>query len=373
VPLTQASQPPLRRNQQKRCSATPATQGVPWENRKIFFHDGLGLPAPESGFWREKPVLITGGLGFIGSNLARRLVDLGAAVTLIDSLIPTYGGNLFNVEGLQKQLHINLSDIRDRFSMEVLLQGKQVIFNLAGQTSHMDSMQDPQTDLAINSAAQLSLLEQCRQINPTARIVFASTRQIYGRPQYLPVDEAHPLAPVDVNGINKLSAELYHRLYHDVYGLSTAVLRLTNTIGPRMRIRDARQTFLGVWVRQLLEGQPIQVWGGQQRRDFNDVEDVVDALLLAAQRPDLEATAYNLGSQETVSLIELAQLIIELHGCGELQIQPFPADRAKIDIGDYHSCYGRFQRATGWQPRHALASTLQRTLAYYSAHGHHYL
>jgi nucleoside-diphosphate-sugar epimerase len=257
--------------------------------------------------------------------------------------------------------------------MEVLLQGKEVIFNLAGQTSHMDSMQDPQTDLAINSAAQLSLLELCRHINPEARIVFASTRQIYGRPQYLPVDEDHPLAPVDVNGINKLSAELYHRLYHDVYGLSTAVLRLTNTIGPRMRIRDARQTFLGVWVRQLLEGQPIEVWGGQQKRDFNDVEDVVDALLLAAQRPDLEATPYNLGSLETVSLIELARLMIDLHGSGELQIRPFPAERAKIDIGDYHSCYNRFQQATGWHPRHRLASTLERTLAYYASHARQYL
>jgi nucleoside-diphosphate-sugar epimerase len=201
-----------------------------------------------SAEWKDKTVLITGGLGFIGSNLAIRLIDLGARVTLIDSLIPDYGGNLYNINGFEKAVHVNLSDIRDRFSMEVLLQNKQVIFNLAGQTSHMDSMLDPLTDLAINSTAQLSLLEQCRAINPSARIVFASTRQLYGRPQYLPVDENHPIDPVDVNGINKLSAELYHRLYHNVYGLSTSILRLTNTIGPRMRIRDARQTFLGVWL-----------------------------------------------------------------------------------------------------------------------------
>ena len=234
--------------------------------------------------WRGRAVLITGGLGFIGSSLARRLVERGAAVTLIDSLIPAYGGNLFNIHGIESRVHVNLSDIRDRFSMEVLLQGKDVIFNLAGQTSHMDSMLDPHTDLAINGTAQLSLLELCRSVNPEARIVFASTRQLYGRPQYLPVDEKHPIDPVDVNGINKLSAELYHRLYHNVYGLSTSILRLTNTIGPRMRIRDARQTFLGVWVRQLLEGKPIEVWGGEQLRDFNDVEDVVDALLIAAEQ-----------------------------------------------------------------------------------------
>lgn len=318
-------------------------------------------------------MLITGGLGFIGSTLAHRLIELRASVTLIDSLIPNYGGNLFNIEAIASQLHVNLSDIRDPFSMAVLVKDKEVIFNLAGQTSHMDSMQDPQTDLAINSAAQLSLLEQCRHHNQTARIVFASTRQIYGRPQYLPVDEQHPLQPVDVNGINKLSAELYHRLYHDVYGLSTAVLRLTNTIGPRMRIRDARQTFLGVWVRQLLEGKPIEVWGGEQKRDFNDVNDVVEALLLAAEKTDLEPNPYNLGSSETVNLIELAQLMIRVHGSGDLQVRPFPAERAKIDIGDYHSCYKRFQQATGWQPQHSLADTLERTLRYYADHGHHYL
>lgn len=326
-----------------------------------------------SAGWQNKTVLITGGLGFIGSNLAIRLVELGAEVTLIDSLIPDYGGNLFNINGLEKAVHVNLSDIRDRFSMEVLLQNKQVIFNLAGQTSHMDSMRDPQTDLAINGAAQLSLLEQCRAVNPTARIVFASTRQLYGRPQYLPVDEDHPINPVDVNGINKLSAELYHRLYHNIYELSTSILRLTNTIGPRMRIRDARQTFLGVWVRQLLEGEPIEVWGGEQLRDFNDVDDVVDALLIAGQNRDLAPTAYNLGSTETISLLDLARMMIRIHGKGDLNIRPFPADRKKIDIGDYHSSYARYQQATGWQPCRSLTHTLERTLAYYAEHRDHYL
>lgn len=349
-------------------SSEPAPKGAPLPAAE---------PAParpiDPGFWSQRSVLITGGLGFIGSNLAHRLTALQASVTLIDSLIPNYGGNLFNIADIRDRLHVNLSDIRDPFSMEALIKGKDVIFNLAGQTSHMDSMQDPHTDLAINSAAQLSLLEQCRHHNPSARIVFASTRQIYGRPQYLPVDEQHPLQPVDVNGINKLSAELYHRLYHDVYGLSSVVLRLTNTIGPRMRIRDARQTFLGVWVRQLLQGEPIEVWGGEQKRDFNDVNDVVEALLLAAERSDLQPSPYNLGSRETVSLIELAQQMIAIHGRGELRIRPFPADRAKIDIGDYHSCYDRFQQATGWQPRHSLADTLERTLRYYAEHAHHYL
>ncbi|MFZ0407081.1 MAG: NAD-dependent epimerase/dehydratase family protein [Cyanobium sp.] len=323
--------------------------------------------------WSDRRVLITGGLGFIGSSLAIRLTQLDAQVTIIDSLIPRYGGNLFNLNGYEDAIRINLSDIRDRYSLEVLLKDKHVIFNLAGQTSHLDSMHDPETDLAINGTAQLSLLELCRRVNPEARIVFASTRQLYGRPQYLPVDEAHPVEPVDVNGINKLSAELYHRLYADVYGLSTRILRLTNTIGPRMRIRDARQTFVGIWLRQLLASQPIEVWGGEQLRDFNDVDDVVDALLLAGSLDDLASTPYNLGSPERLSLRQLAELMIRLHGSGDIRLMSFPAERKKIDIGDYYSCYDRFQRDAGWQPSRSLETTLERTIAYYRQHQSHYL
>jgi UDP-glucose 4-epimerase len=324
------------------------------------------IPAPDT--WRDLPVLITGGLGFIGSTLAIRLAEFGARVTLVDSLIPEYGGNLANIAGYEERLRVNLSDIRDRFSLEALVRGQAVIFNLAGQTSHLDSMRDPRTDLEINCAAQLSLLEICRASNPEVRIVFASTRQLYGRPRYLPVDEAHPTQPVDVNGINKLSAELYHQLYAQVHGLSTAVLRLTNTIGPRMRVKDARQTFVGIWIRRLLEGDPIEVWGGQQLRDFNDVEDVVDALLLAGQCRDLAPTPFNLGHGERITLRELAELLIDLHGSGTLQVTPYPAERQRIDIGDYYSCHQRFTAATGWRPRRSLRQTLERTLAYYGSH-----
>ena len=323
--------------------------------------------------WENRRTLITGGLGFIGSTLAIRLSDLGAQVTVIDSLIPEYGGTMHNLAGHERHVNINLSDIRDRFSLQALLANQEVIFNLAGQTSHLDSMHDPQTDLEINGMAQLSLLQLCQRVNPDARIVFASTRQIYGRPRYLPVDENHPINPVDINGINKLSAELYHRLYHQVYGLSTCVLRLTNTIGPRMRILDARQTFLGVWIRRLLDRQPIEVWGGDQLRDFNDVEDVVDALLLAGADASLPPDPYNLGSSETISLRELAELMIDLNGGGELVIRPFPEERRKIDIGDYYSSYSRFQQATGWSPQHTLCQTVERTLSFYRRHSAHYL
>lgn len=294
--------------------------------------------------WENRSVLITGGLGFIGSTLAIRLSTLGARVTVIDSLIPEYGGNLCNVKGFENRIRINLSDMRDQFSLETLLAGQEVIFNLAGQTSHLDSMEDPLTDLDINCKAQVSLLQLCRRVNREARIVFASTRQVYGRPSYLPVDETHPVKPVDFNGINKQGGELYHLLFQEVYGLSTCVLRLTNTIGPRMRIRDARQTFLGIWVKQLLSHEPIHVWGGNQLRDFNDVEDVVDALLLAGGDPSLPPGPFNLGSSEVIALRDLAQLLIQINGSGQLVVTPFPEERSKIDIGDYYSCYELFQR-----------------------------
>lgn len=212
--------------------------------------------------YKGKNVIITGGLGFIGSNLARKLVDLGAEVILIDSLNHEYGGNLYNINGIEDRIKVNISDVRDRHSIKYLVKGQDYLFNLAGQTSHLDSMQDPFTDLDINARSQLSILESCRHNNPDIKIIFASTRQIYGKPDYLPVDETHPLRPVDVNGINKMAGEWYHVLYNNVYGICTCSLRLTNTIGPRMRIKDARQTFLGIWIKLLLEEKPIEVWGG---------------------------------------------------------------------------------------------------------------
>ncbi|MFM7269865.1 MAG: NAD-dependent epimerase/dehydratase family protein [Cyanobium sp.] len=332
-----------------------------------------GIAPPSPAAWQGLSVLVTGGLGFIGSTLARRLCDLGAEVTVLDSLMPQYGGHRFNLEGYSERIRINLSDLRDCSSLEALLEGKELIFNLAGQTSHLDSMHDPETDLAINVTAQLRLLECCRRIVPQARLIYASTRQLYGRPQRLPVDESHPIDPVDVNGINKLSAEMYHLLYARVYGLSACVLRLTNTIGPRMRIRDARQTFVGIWVRQLLEGRPIEVWGGEQLRDFNDVEDVVDAMLLAAIDRNLPPLPFNLGSSEVISLANLARLMIRLNGSGELTVIPYPEERKKIDIGDYYSSFARFQAATGWQPQHSLSASLERTLAYYRQHLERYI
>ena len=316
-------------------------------------------------FFAGKRVLITGGLGFIGSNLARTLVRSGAEVLIVDSLVPEYGGSLRNIHGFEKQVRVNLADVRDSHVLPVLLKGQDVLFNLAGQTSHLDSIQDPETDLEINCRAQLSILEACRRHNPGISVVFASTRQIYGKPDYLPVDEKHPLRPVDVNGINKCAGEWYHTLYHQVHGLRTCVLRLTNTIGPRMRVKDARQTFLGVWVRQLLEDRPIEVWGGAQLRDFTYVDDCVDALLRAVQNPAAAGRVFNLGGRERISLADLAHLMVEVNGSGRAVVREFPAERKRIDIGDYYADWTLISDTLGWQPRTALPVALRRTLAYY--------
>ena len=323
--------------------------------------------------FKGKRVLITGGLGFIGSNLARTLVELGAHVTILDSLIPEYGGNRRNVHGLERKLDINLSDVRDRHSLPEYLKGQHFLFNLAGQTSHLDSMTDPETDLEINCRAQLTLLEACRKHNPKVRVVFASTRQIYGRPDDLPVDEKHPLRPVDVNGINKLAGEGYHLLYSQVHGVPSTVLRLTNTIGPRMRVKDARQTFVGVWIKQILEGKPLEVWGGDQLRDFTYVDDAVEAFLLAATHPRAVGAVFNLGGVGQISLHALAEVLVRVAGEGSFQVRTFPADRKKIDIGDYYSDCRLIAKELGWKPRTTIKQALAKTLAYYRKELPHYL
>jgi UDP-glucose 4-epimerase len=321
----------------------------------------------------SRPALITGGLGFIGSNLARRLADLGARVTVIDSLIPEYGGRLFNLAGYEDKIRINIADVRDEYSMDYLAREQDFIFNLAGQVSHLDSMRDPYTDLDINCRSQLSILEACRKHNPGVRLVYSSTRQIYGKPQYLPADERHPVDPVDVNGVNKVAGEWYHIVYQRAYGLRTTSLRLTNTYGPRMRVVDARQTFLGIWIRRIIEGREILVYGdGEQKRDFNYVDDVVDALLMTADDDRTIGEIYNLGGDEVVSLKSLAAQLVTLNGSGEFKLVPFPSEQKAIDIGDYYGNYFKIRHALGWQPKVNLSEGLKRTLDYYRQNGKEY-
>jgi nucleoside-diphosphate-sugar epimerase len=322
-----------------------------------------------SEFYRNKRILITGGIGFIGSNLALRLVELGARVQLVDSMIPAYGADLANIEPIRDRVRVNFSDVRDRHSLSYIVQDEDLIFSLAGQVSHVDSMQDPMTDLEINCRSQLSLLECCRSNNPDVKIVFASTRQIYGRPQYLPVDERHPLVPVDVNGINKLAAEMYYTLYNQVHGIRAVSLRLTNTYGPRMDLRSEGKGFVGLFVRRALRGDKIRVYGdGSQRRDFNYIDDVVDALLLAGENDALSGEVFNLGHPRPYSLLEFVQI---LQGCArfDYELVPFPAAALAIDIGDYYGEFSKFGDASGWAPRVDLPDGLERTLAYFRDRG----
>ena len=330
-------------------------------------------PAREFSSFAKARVVITGGLGFIGSSLAARLVALGSDVVLVDNLAPNYGGNRFNIAPVRERVRVEIVDIRDTARLKPLLDGCDHLFNLAGQTSHLDSMHDPVTDLEINCLAQLTLLEACRAVCPRATIVFASTRQIYGRPNYLPVDEKHPLHPVDVNGVNKMAGEAYHILYHDVYGMKATALRLTNTYGPRMRIKDARQTFVGIWLRLALEGKAFEVWGGAQKRDFTYVDDAVEAFLLAALHEETKGKVFNLGGETAVSLAELAELLIAANGGGRFARHEFPAERRRIDIGDYYADDALFRDLTGWRHTVPLAEGLHRSLAYFRGNLVHYV
>lgn len=326
-----------------------------------------------SSSYRGAQVLVTGGLGFIGSNLCLALVEQGATVTIVDSMIPGHGGNLFNIEPICHKVHVNFSDMRDAHSLRYLVQGKDFIFNLAAQVSHIDSMEDPMTDLEINCRSQLSLLETCRAHNPKAHIVFTSTRQVYGRPQYLPVDEKHPICPVDVNGINTMAGEWYHLLYAKVYGMRCTALRLTNTYGPRQKISNVKHGFVGTFLLRALQGQTIQLFGGgEQKRDFNYVDDVVEALLLAGSKPNLSGETFNLGHHDHHSLREFVAILRE--ECDfKVEEVAFPEERKRIDIGDYYASYEKFRAATGWTPTVDLRAGLKRTVAYYQKHLSHYL
>jgi dTDP-glucose 4,6-dehydratase/UDP-glucose 4-epimerase len=257
--------------------------------------------------------------------------------------------------------------------MEYLIKGKDFLFNLAGQSGHLASMSDPQNDLDINTAAQLSILEACRKYDSKVKMVFASTRQVYGKPEYLPVDELHPIRPLDVNGINKVAGESYHLLYNQLYGIQACALRLTNTYGPGMRVKDSRQTFLGIWLKLLIEGKPIKVFGdGQQLRDFNFIDDCVDAILLAGSSEKSNGKIFNLGSKEVISLKNLAEMMLQFGYEGSYELIPFPEERKAIDIGDYYGDYSLITNELGWSPKVGLKEGLIRTIEYYKANGKYY-
>ncbi len=325
-------------------------------------------------FYAGRRVMITGGLGFIGSNIARALVALGADVLLVDSLIPDYGGNLFNVDGISDGLRINVADVRQQNTMNYLVRDRSVIFNLAGQVSHIDSMRDPYTDLEINCRSQLTILEACRYNNPDAKVVFAGTRQVYGRPSSLPVTEHHLVQPTDVNGINKAAGEYYHLVYNDVFGVRACSLRLTNVYGPRQLLKHNRQGFIGWFIRLAIENRTIQIFGdGSQLRDFVFVDDAVDAFLRAGASDACNGEAFNVGGDGPVSHRDLAALLVSIAGAGRVEYVDWPPEKKVIDIGSFYADSTKFQTTTGWTPTVPLADGLRRTVDFYRAHWAQYV
>ena len=316
--------------------------------------------------WRGKRVLVTGGAGFLGSAMCHALAERGARVTAIDAMMPDGGASLANLEGANCLLV--RGDLRD-VELHSLCQGVDVLFNMAAQTSHMGGQKDPVADIAINAVAQVRLIGVMREAAPRATVVHASTRQFYGRPIQLPVDELHPVNPPDANGVSKWAGEQYWLLESRVLHRPVVSLRLTNCYGPRLRIRDARQTFLGIWMRRVLEGEAFEVWGGEQLRDLTYVDDVTDAFLRAAEcadQPAVKGQVFNLGGAPPASLLELAERLIRANdGSGSFVTKEFPADRAPIDIGSYHANDHAFRAATGWSARVGLDEGLRRSLDWY--------
>jgi UDP-glucose 4-epimerase len=324
--------------------------------------------------YRGRRVMITGGLGFIGSNLAHQLVALDARVLIVDSLIPEYGGNLFNISGIEERVRVNIADVRQQSTMNYLVQGQDVIFNLAGQVSHIDSMQDPYTDLEINCRSQLSLLEACRRNNPSVKVVYAGTRQVYGRPDTLPVTEDHLVRPTDVNGINKAAGEYYHLVYNNVFGVRACSLRLTNVYGPRQLLKHNRQGFIGWFIRQALEDREIQIYGdGDQIRDFAYVDDAADAFLRAGASDDCNGQVFNVGGLQPIAHRDLVELLIKTAGSGRYRFVEWPPEKKAIDIGSIYADSSRIRDTLGWQPRVRLEEGLKRTFDFYRAHLRHYV
>jgi nucleoside-diphosphate-sugar epimerase len=313
-----------------------------------------------------KRVVVTGGLGFIGSNLALRLVDLGAQVTIIDSAVDGCGANYANIREIGQQVTLIQSDIGEAEAIGPAIAKADVIFNLAGEISHTHSMEFPERDLNLNTVAQLRFVLACAEKAPGVRIVYAGTRQIYGRPVYLPVDEDHPVAPVDFNGVHKYAATQYHMLLARLGRLNAVVLRLSNVYGPRMALNVACQGFLSTFFRHALSAQQLEVFGdGRQLRDPVYVEDVVEAFLLAGGDSARCGQAYNVGGPEALDLLSLARILSELTEGPEPRLRPFPPERLQIDIASYVSDWSRLKNDTGWTPRVTFREGAARTLAFY--------
>jgi UDP-glucose 4-epimerase len=324
--------------------------------------------------YRGLRCVVTGGLGFIGSNLALRLSQLGAKLTVIDSLVAGCGANAANLRPAGGAIEIIRADIAETGRFEQALRRADVIFNLAGELSHLHSRDYPERDLALNTTAQLYFTRECARLNPGVRIVYASTRQVYGAPQFLPVNEQHPVQPVDFNGIHKSAACQYHLLLGRSGGLDPAILRLSNVYGPRMALDVTCQGFLSVYFRRALLGQSIEIYGdGTQIRDPAHVDDVVDAFLLTGSRPTLKHRIYNVGGTEPLSIGKIARTFAALSPASQVVSRPFPDSRKQIEIGSYYSDTSLIESDLGWRCTNRFRQGVKDTLDFYRAHKSEYL
>jgi UDP-glucose 4-epimerase len=321
-----------------------------------------------------RTVMVTGGMGFIGSNLVRRLIALGAEVHVVDSMIDGSGANRFNLPDVEDRFRVHTFDIGNAGALRPLLASCDLVFNLAAQINHLQSVSDPARDLALNAESHLRFLEACRVSGGRMKVVFTSTRQVYGAQEQLPVNERATPQPCDINGVHKLCAEWYHLLYHRLHGVRTTVLRLSNVYGPRMPIRlDASTPLMGRFVCKVLEGERLDVFGdGSQVRDVLEVEDAVDGLIAAARTPAADGEIINLSGTEVTTVGQIAQMVIDAAGAGSLRLLPFPSARQAIDIGSIYLDCTKASRLLDWRPRVSLRDGLARSIAFYRENRSHY-
>jgi UDP-glucose 4-epimerase len=310
----------------------------------------------------DQNVLITGGLGFIGSNLAHHMVKLGANVTIYDALLPTYGGNLANIKEIKDEIVDVRADMRDFDSLKEQVKDQDVIFHCAAQVSHIESMSDPWTDIDINCRGTINLLEAARRFNDDVKIVYAGTRSQVGKMEYSPIDEKHPEFPTDIYSSNKSIAEKYHLIYHRAYGIPTTSLRISNTYGPRAQIRQKGYGIINYFIRMAILNEVITVYEpGTQTRDCIHVDDVVDAMILAAQSKKADGEVFFVGSGRDVMLIDLVKIIIKIAGNGMWKFVPWPSERKSIEVGDVALSIEKIQRVLGWYPKTTLEEGLEKT------------
>ncbi len=327
----------------------------------------------ERTVFKNKEVLVTGGLGFIGSNLCIELVRLGARVTIVDNMLPRQGGNLFNIKDIAGEVTVNVSDVRNQLSMDHLVKGKDLVFHLAGQVNHVDSMKNPVQDLEINCLGTMVLLEALRHHNRDARVIFAGTRGEYGSSVKLPVDEDHPTNPKGIYAVTNLTAEKMVLVYDDIYKIRGSCLSITNTYGPRHQMAHDEYGVFNWFIRKALDDEEIPVFGdGRILRDFLYVEDLVDCMLKVAATDGAYGTVFNVGTGIPVSFFELAEKIVAIAGSGRTKFTEFTQERKEVEPGDYYADITRIKKITGWQPKTSLEEGIARTIDYYREHGGEY-